>query len=92
VNFYDPTGWIDGTIYDFNQFRTYRDTIYLNGAQFLDELRNLIGDQAFFAFLRDYAERNKHQVATASDFFNILQENTSKDLNGLMVKYFQSVK
>ena len=92
VNFYDPDGWVDGTIYDFDQFRPYRDSVYLNGAKFLDDLRNLVGDQAFFAFLRDYASQNRNQIATATDFFAILQENTSKDLDGLLLEYFQVAK
>jgi hypothetical protein len=92
VNFYDPDGWVDGAIYDFNQFRPYRDAVYLNGAKFLDDLRTLIGDQAFFAFLRDYAGQNKYQIASAKDFFTILQENTDKDLDGLLVEYFYTAK
>ena len=92
VNFYDPSGWVDGSIYDFNQFRAYRDSIYLNGAKFLEDLRNLVGDQAFFAFLRDYAVKNAHGIATATDFFAILRDHTSKDLDGLLAEYFQSSK
>jgi hypothetical protein len=92
VNFYNPVGWVDGTIYDFNQFTSYRDAVYLNGAKFLDDLRSLMGDVAFFAFLRDYASQNVHRVATASDFFAILKEHTSKDLSGLLTEYFQSNK
>jgi hypothetical protein len=92
VNFYDPVGWVDGTIYDFDQFRPYRDAVYLNGAKFLDDLRSLIGDQAFFAFLRDYASQNRYQIATATDFFAILEENTGKDLDGLLAEYFQAKK
>jgi len=92
VNFYEPSGWIDGSIYDFSQFRPYRDSVYLNGAKFLENLRNLIGDQAFFAFLRDYAHKNVHGIATATDFFTILRDHTSKDLDGLLADYFQSSK
>jgi hypothetical protein len=92
VNFYDPDGWVNGAIYDFDQFRPYRDAVYLNGAKFLNDLRGLVGDEAFFAFLRDYASHYKYQIATATDFFDILQENTSKDLDGLIEKYFQMAK
>ena len=92
VNFYEPDGWVDGSIYDFDQFRPYRDAVYLNGAKFLDDLRNLIGDQAFFSFLRDYAGQNKYQIATGTDFFGLLKENTSKNLNGLLRQYFQTAK
>jgi aminopeptidase N len=90
VNFYDPTGWVDGSIYDFSQFRQYRDAVYLNGAKFLDELRSLVGDEAFFAFIRDYAAQKTHRIATASDFFTILKQHTSVDLDGLLTRYFQS--
>jgi hypothetical protein len=89
VNFYEPTGWIDASIYDFNLFRPYRDAIYLNGAKFLQDLRTLIGDEAFFAFLKDYAGRKADQIASANDFFTILRDHTSRDLEGVLTTYFQ---
>ena len=89
VNFYEPTGWVNGSIYDFNQFRPYRDAVYLNGAKFLDDLRILIGDEAFFAFLRDYAQQENHNIATATDFFTILDAHTNQDLDELLAQYFQ---
>jgi aminopeptidase N len=89
VNFYDPTGWVDGSIYDFNLFRPYRDAVYLNGAKFLQNLRTVVGDEAFFAFLKDYASREAYHIATADDFFAILNDHTSKDLDGLLAKYFK---
>jgi hypothetical protein len=92
VNFYGPGGWVDGSIYDFNQFRPYRDSVYLNGAKFLQDLRSLIGDDAFFAFLREYARSNQHQIATATDFFTSLRENTTEDLDALLQTYFQTPK
>jgi hypothetical protein len=92
VNFYDPSGWVDSSIYDFNQFRPYRDAIYLNGAKFLEDLRNLVGDQAFFAFLSAYAHKNAYGIATAEDFFTILREHTSKNLDGLITTYMKYSK
>lgn len=89
VNFYDPTGWVDGSIYDFNLFRPYRDAIYLNGAKFLQYLRTEIGDEAFFAFLKDYASREAYHIATAGDFFAILKDHSSKNLDNLIAEYFQ---
>jgi hypothetical protein len=89
VNFYGPTGWVDGSIYDFNLFRPYRDAIYLNGAKFLQDLRTMIGDEAFFDFLKDYARRDAGHIATAGVFFAILKDHTSNDLDGLLAKYFQ---
>jgi hypothetical protein len=88
VDYYEPTGVIDGAIYDYDSFRTYRDSVYLHGAHFLEELRGAMGDEAFFAFLRDYASRFANQQVTVADFFAMLQEHTTKDLSRLRGKYF----
>ncbi len=89
VNFYDPSGWVDGAIYDFNLFRPYRDAVYLNGAKFFQDLRTLVGDEVFFAFLKDYAGREADHIASGNDFFEILKDHTSKDLDGLLTIYFK---
>jgi aminopeptidase N len=88
VDYYEPSGVIDGAIYDYYSFLTYRDSVYLHGAQFLEELRTIIGDDAFFAFLRDYAARFANQQVTGDDFFAILQEHTTKDMSRMRSKYF----
>jgi hypothetical protein len=92
VNFYDPAGWVAGSIYDFNLFRPYRDAVYLNGAKFFQDLRTVIGDEAFFAFLKDYASREADHIATSGDFFSILKNHTSKNLDNLLATYFQDGK
>jgi hypothetical protein len=92
VNFYNPTGWVDSSIYDFNLFRPYRDAIYLNGAKFLQDLRTVIGDEAFFAFLKDYTSHEAGQIATADEFFAVLRNHTSKNLDNIFASYFQDAK
>ena len=88
VNFYQPTGLVNLPIYDYTGAMPYRDSVYLHGALFLEDLRTLMGDDAFFAFLADYASQRAGQIATASDFFAILEEHTSADLSPLLVEYF----
>jgi hypothetical protein len=88
VFYYEPRGWVDGSIYNPEGYRAYRDAVYLNGAVFLEELRETIGEQAFFAFLTDFALKNTGRIATADDFFAILEEHTQTDISTLMVKYF----
>jgi len=90
VNFYEPVGPVDGTIYDFSSFRTYRDAVYLSGAQFLEDLRLQLGDEAFFSFLRAYAAQQTNRQSTADDFFNLLAEYTQDDLDGLLSTYFEN--
>jgi hypothetical protein len=92
VNFYDPSGKVNSAIYDFNLFRPYRDAVYLNGAKFFQDLRTLVGDEAFFAFLKDYANREANHIASADDFFVILRDYTTKDVSGLLATYFKDVR
>jgi len=92
VDFYAPQGPVDGSIYDFSLFRPYRDSVYLAGARFFEDLRSLIGDEDFFAFLRDYALQNQGKIASAPGFFALLREHTGQDLDGLLEQYFQSIR
>jgi hypothetical protein len=90
INYYNPQGWVDGSIYNPQGYRAYRDAIYLNGAVFLEDLRDQIGDPAFFAFLTDYVNRSKNMIVTADGFFEILSLHTGQDLSLLIERYFQS--
>ncbi|MDD2695235.1 MAG: M1 family metallopeptidase [Anaerolineales bacterium] len=92
IRYYDPRGWIDGSIYSYTYtgeaYRAYRDAVYLNGALFLEELRTQLGDQAFFSFLQDYVTRSAYSLASGDTFFAVLQEHTQADLTALLDKYF----
>jgi hypothetical protein len=89
VNYYQPVGMINLSVYEYNGFTPYRNAVYLRGAQFLDALRKQIGDDAFFAFLKDYVATEKYQVATADDFFTILARHTDQDISKLKSQYFK---
>jgi hypothetical protein len=88
VKYYEPKGWVNGSVYNPEGYRAYRDAVYLNGAFFLEDLRQLIGDQAFFSFISDYAARYAGQIATSTNFFSVLKEHTSQDISSLLDKYF----
>jgi hypothetical protein len=89
VNYFGPTGWVDSSLYDHATFRSYVNAVYLNGANFLDDLRSRIGDEAFFAFLQDYAARFAHGRATTSDFFTVLRQHARADFSDIVQTYFQ---
>jgi aminopeptidase N len=89
INYYEPSGWVDGSIYNPEGYQAYRNAIYLNGAVFLEELRTLIGDQAFFAFLKEYVNNNRNQRTTADDFFTLLAQHSQEDISVLLNKYFE---
>lgn len=92
VNYYQPRGWVDMTIYnpytEQDAYRTYRDAVYLNGAVFLENLRKQIGDAAFFDFLKAYAATYRYKIATTDTFFNLLYQFTDVDLKALEKEFF----
>ncbi len=89
---YNPTGWVDSSIYEFSTFRPYRNAVYLLGVKFMDELRHLIGDEQFFSSLKDYVTVNDQKIATAADFIDLARAHTTKDLDGLLARYYKSIK
>jgi aminopeptidase N len=89
VNYFNPSGWVDTSIYDGGNFRAYTNATYLTGAYFMEDLRARMGDRDFYNFLKDYATRYSYKQASGSDFFSVVRENTSANVNDLIQSYFQ---
>ena len=83
-------GFVDTPIYDGGGQRPYWDKVYLTGARFLEELRKRVGDEIFYAFIKDYYPQYAGKRATGVDFFRVLREHTAADISDLMTKYFKN--
>ena len=46
----------------------FDDRVYKRGALTLHALRRVIGDDSFFALLRDWTTRHRHATAVTDDF------------------------
>ena len=68
----------------------YWDKVYLTGARFFEDLRTQVGDEIFFAFLKDYYTQMEGKRATSADFFRIFRANTAADITELLTKYFKN--
>jgi hypothetical protein len=90
INYYDPQGWVDGSIYNPLGYRAYRDAVYLNGALFFDDLRILMGERPFFEFLKQYLQDYYLGISTGDDFFALLDQFTQADLQPLLDQYFEN--
>jgi hypothetical protein len=88
IYFHEPQGWVDSTIYEADGFYPYRDAVYLRGALFLGEVRELLGPEIFQDFLRSYLSRYRYRQINGDDFFNLLSEYTSTDISVLVNEYF----
>ena len=86
--YFDPAAKMDIPVYAGTGFQPYTNATYFVGAHFLEDLRARIGDEAFFAFLMDYATQMNGKIATPQDFFTILRQHTSADFSDLIATYF----
>lgn len=89
VDGFEPEGWVDTSIYSGGRFRPYVNAVYLRGAHFMHDLRTRMGDEAYFAFMRDYLARMDGWIATKENFMTILHEHTSADVSDIIAEYFQ---
>lgn len=68
---------------DYATGRDYALIVYRKGALFFDALRSQLGDEVFFAFLRDYFERYRYRIASAADFQQVAEQACDCDLDAL---------
>ncbi|MBP7214000.1 MAG: hypothetical protein KBA03_07180, partial [Anaerolineaceae bacterium] len=84
-------GYVNNSIYDAKTYEVYRNSVYLNGAVFLHELRIAMGDSAFFSAMNNYVALNNGKIATKADFFNVFQSaNPSADISSVFNRYFKN--
>lgn len=83
---------LNRSIYHTGHSEAYFDQVYLTGAKFLHDLRQTIGDEAFFEFLRTYAQQHQNQIVTAEDFFRTLADVTDTDTRPVVSRYFQTIE
>jgi aminopeptidase N len=81
---------VDTQIYDGGGQRPYWDKVYLTGARFMEDLRQRVGDEIFFPFLKDYYTEFTGKRATTADFFRVFREHSAADISDLMKQYFQN--
>jgi aminopeptidase N len=90
INFFQPQGDIDLPVYNYQNDDVYKHAVYFNGASFLQELRDRIGDQAFMGFLQDYYMQGRGEIADSDDFFLVLDAHTDVDYSDIVRAYFKS--
>lgn len=79
----DPAMPIGLPVGEYPSEQDYALLVYLKGALFFDALRRHLGDQAFFAFLRDYLDQARYGFAGPEAFQQAAETACSCDLDGL---------
>ena len=78
---------VDTSVYQFANAREYINAVYLRGAQMLDELREDIGTEAFFHWLRRYAEAGKNRVVSPDVFWSLLTPEQLEQTRETRIKF-----
>jgi hypothetical protein len=65
---------VDSTVYEFPTHRPYIDAVYLRSSLMMDNIRQRVGDEAFFSWLQDYASQNSGLIAQPIDFWGSMDE------------------
>lgn len=68
----------------------FNQTIYIRGGLVLHALRLEIGDDAFFAFMREWIDRFADSVASTQDFIDLAEEISGQDLGDLFAGWLFS--
>ncbi|MDZ4768646.1 MAG: M1 family aminopeptidase [Chloroflexota bacterium] len=76
VRMFVPAGYsgrrVDSTVYEFATVRDYINAVYLRGAEMLHQMRSILGNDAFFAWLRRYSEAEAGKVVVPDGFWSYL--------------------
>lgn len=91
VNFYEPVGTIDQPVYDYPGFTSYRNAVYLRGAQFLYELRAAQGKEEFFRNTHRYLDKFRGKISSTKEWFSEF-DLLDRKYQDLTVKYFRSAE
>lgn len=75
-----PEYAVDGSVYDYPDAETYNDAVYKRGAYAMQELKEHIGAEAFYAGLSQYCERHMFGIARKSDLISAMSDAAKQDL------------
>jgi aminopeptidase N len=65
----------------------YSPVVYQKGPLYFHALREEVGDEAFFAILRTYFNRNRYEVATPEEFLTAVKIVTGDEHRSLYERW-----
>ena len=67
--------------------RMFDERVYKRGALVLHALRGRIGDERFFALLRDWTARHRHATVTTAQFVELAEQHAGTDLSAFFTAW-----
>ena len=82
------TASLKKALYEYSSRDDYYQKAYQNGALFWMELERTMGEDKLQKVLRRYLADYKYKIATTNDLLNVIQKETSQDMNTFFQKWF----
>jgi aminopeptidase N len=67
--------------------RLFTEVVYAGGAVVMHELRQRLGDEAFFRLLQEWAVRYRYSTVTTDDFVALAEEVSGQDLDAFFTDW-----
>jgi aminopeptidase N len=75
---------------EFSSWGPYHKTVYTQAAFFLAQLREELGEEAFFEFLKRYQRTYRYRIATTWDFLRLAEGVAGSDKSLLFESWFDT--
>lgn len=80
----------DQPVYAFRTVREYINSVYLRGAELLHAVRGELGSDAFFEWVRAYADANSGRIAAPADLWALLTPAQAARLEQIRAAYLST--
>jgi hypothetical protein len=70
----------------------YTPIVYGKGALFFHALRQEVGDEAYFAIMREYLRQHKYKIATPESFLRVAEFVSGQDLDAIYKQWILGTK
>jgi hypothetical protein len=77
---------LDGSVYDYGS-RCYYEVIYVQGADYLSDYRDRVGDEAFWAGLRAYYDKFRFGIGGTFELLQTLDEQAGESGGGHELRF-----
>ena len=81
---------VDTSVYDYSEWRSYIDAVYLRGCIMLQAVRDELGDAVFTQWLADYAAQYSNQIVDDRDFWGTLSFQDYERVANIRQQYLRN--
>ncbi len=81
---------VNSTVYEFANVRDYINAVYLEGVHMFDEMREMLGTDVFFDWLRRYAQAGDNRIVTPDVFWSLLTPEQLQQIAPIRAHYLRA--